>query len=84
MDAGDFTIFTTGNVANAAVVDVNGAGTAYTVTINTGTGEGTLRLDLLDNDSIVDLDSNPLGGAGVGNGNFSSDEIYAINQSALS
>ena len=82
VDAGDFTIFTTGNVANAAVVEVNGAGTAYTVIINTGTGEGTLRLDLLDNDSIIDSDSNPLGGAGVGNGNFSSGEIYAINRSA--
>ena len=34
VDAGDFTIFTTGNVANAAVVEVNGAGTAYTVIIN--------------------------------------------------
>ena len=82
VDTGDFTFFTTGNIANAAIAEVNGAGNSYTVTINTGTGDGTLRLDLLDNDSILDSDSNPLGGLGAGNGNFTSGEIYAINRSA--
>lgn len=82
IDTGDFTFFTTGNVTNAAIAEVNGAGNTYTVTVNTGTGDGTLRLDLLDNDSILDSDSNSLGGPGAANGNFSSGEIYAINRSA--
>ncbi len=82
VDTGDFTFFTTGTVANAAIAEVNGAGKTYTVIVNTGTGDGTLRLDLLDNDSILDSDSNPLGGPGAANGNFTSGEIYNINRSA--
>ena len=82
VDAGDFTFFTTGNIANAAITDIKGAGNTYTVTVNPGTGEGTLRLDLLDDDSILDVDSNPLGGLGTVNGNFTGGEIYTINKSA--
>ncbi len=82
VDAGDFTLTTTGNTANAFIAEISGSGNIYSVTVNTGTGDGTLRLDLLDNDSIVDLTSNPLGGLGAGNGNFTSGEIYTINRSA--
>ncbi len=82
VDTGDFTFFTTGTVANAAIAEVNGAGKTFTVIVNTGTGDGTLRLDLLDNDSILDSDLNPLGGSGAANGNFTSGESYNINRSA--
>ncbi|MGE5379101.1 MAG: DNRLRE domain-containing protein, partial [Bacteroidota bacterium] len=53
----------------------------YIVSVNTGTGNGTLRLDVVDNDSILDLAGNPLGGPGVGNGDFSTGETYTINRS---
>ena len=82
VDTGDFTFFTTGTVTNVTIVEVNGAGKTYTVIVNTGTGDGALRLDLLDNDSILDSDSTPLGGLGAINGNFTSGEIYDINRSA--
>ncbi len=82
VDIGDFTLTTTGTIANASVDAVSGAGSAYVVTVNTGTGDGTLRLDLVDNDSILDLASTPLGGVGTANGNFNGGETYAINRSA--
>ena len=82
VDAGDLTLVTTGNITNAAVADISGTGNIYIVTVNTGIGDGTLRLDLLDNDSIVDSTSNPLGGVGMGNGNFTAGDLYTINKNA--
>ncbi len=65
-------------VSGAAVSGVSGAGSVYTVTASTGSGAGTLRLDVLDNDSIMDLSTNRLGGSGAGNGDFVAGEIYKI------
>jgi MSHA biogenesis protein MshQ len=48
------------------------------VTANTGSGTGTLGLNLVDNDSIIDAGSVPLGGAGAGNGNFTG-EVYTVS-----
>ena len=42
----------------------------YTVTANTGAGDGKLGLNLVDDDSIEDDATNKLGGTGTGNGNF--------------
>ena len=90
VDAGDFTLSTTGNISGAAVTGVTSGGngysyeTTYTVTVNTGTGDGTLRLDLVDDDSILDQVDNPLGGAGAGNGNFTTGETYTIDRSTPS
>ncbi|MBN1450525.1 MAG: PD40 domain-containing protein [Anaerolineales bacterium] len=91
VDASDFALSTTGSISGAAitgVIDLDGDGrgsdTTYTVTVNTGTGDGTLRLDLIDDDSIRDDIDNPLGGAGAGNGNFTTGETYTINKSGPS
>ncbi|MFK3736356.1 Ig-like domain-containing protein [Massilia sp. TN1-12] len=56
VDAGDFTLTTTGT-ANGHVASVSGSGTTYTVTVDSLGGDGTLRLDL--NGS----------GTGIANGN---------------
>jgi hypothetical protein len=72
----DFTLFTSGGISGASVASVSsGPGTTYTVTVNTGSGDGAIRLDLTDDDSIVDGASNPLGGTGLGNGNFTGDSV---------
>ncbi len=73
----DFSLTTTG-VTGASITAVSGSGTTYTVTVNTGSGNGTIRLDVVDDDSIKDGSNNPLGGAGAGNGNFTSGESYTI------
>ena len=66
--AADFTLATNG--ATGTIVSLSGSGAAYTVTVNNVSGNGTLGLNLVDNDSITDQSGNPLGGAGAGNGNF--------------
>ena len=78
VDAGDFTLVTTGTVAGATITTVSGSGNQYTVTANTGTGNGTLGLNLVDNDTILDTSANPLGGPGV-NGNFTG-QSYTIDK----
>jgi MSHA biogenesis protein MshQ len=77
VDAADFALAPADGVSGAAITSVTGSGTAWIVAASTGTGDGTLGLDLADDDSIVDGTSNPLGGTGNSNGDFSG-EIYSI------
>jgi hypothetical protein len=77
VDISDFAV-TTAGVTGASITSVNGSGTTYTVTVNTGTGDGSIRLDVVDNESIKDAANNSLGGAGLGNGNFTSGEWYNV------
>jgi hypothetical protein len=78
VDPTDFSLSTTG-LTGSALVGISGGGANYVVNMATGTGEGTLRLDLLDDDSIRNTDGNPLGGMGVGNGTHTAGQIYAID-----
>jgi len=50
--------------------------------VGTGTGDGTIRLDLIDNDSIVDGVGSPLGGPGAGNGSFTGGQAYTVDKTA--
>jgi hypothetical protein len=81
VDATDFALATSG-VTGAAVTGVTGTGTTRTVTVGTGSGGGTIRLDVEDDDSIVDAAGNALGGTGAGNGDFASGETYTVTGSA--
>jgi hypothetical protein len=80
VDGGDFSLTATGSISGAVVAEVGGSGNIYTVTVNTGSGDGTLRLDVADNDSIIDAALNPLGGVGTGNGNFIAGGIYTMDK----
>lgn len=70
-------MLTTNGPTGVAITDIVGAGNLYTVTVSTGTGDGTLRLDLLDDDTIHNSYGLPLGGAGMNNGSFTG-EVYRI------
>ena len=76
--ASDFRLTTSGSVQAATPVVVSGSGSNYTVTVNGIHGSGDLRLDLIDDDSIVGVDG-PLGGAGHYNGSFQG-QTYSILQ----
>jgi hypothetical protein len=77
VDFSDFSLTTSG-VSGAAVSGVSGSGSVYTVTVNTGSGSGTIQLNVIDNDSILDASLNPLGDTGAGNGNYISGEAYTV------
>jgi hypothetical protein len=79
VDPADFSLTATG-ITGAAVTGVSGSGTKYIVTVSTGSGFGSLSLNLIDNDTIIDLAGNALGGTGPGNGNFSAGSKYTLDR----
>jgi hypothetical protein len=81
VDVSDFAPVTGGGISGAAITGVSGVGSDYVVTVNTGSGDGTLRLDVIDDDSIKDFTHNPLGGSGAGNGSFTSGAVYFVDKS---
>jgi len=79
VNTNDFALTTTG-LTGAAIIGVSGSGITYIVTVNTGSGNGTIRLDVVDDDSIKNTVNNPLGGVGVGNGDFTGGETYTVSK----
>lgn len=73
VDATDFTLNITG-VTGTSITGVSGSGATYTVTVNTGSGNGTIRLDVVDDDTILDTAGNPLSGGYTGG------ETYTITK----
>jgi predicted outer membrane repeat protein len=74
VDTGDF-VLTTNGVKNASVSGVAGTGATYTVTVNTGTRSGTIRLDIPSEADIQDSYGNqPV------NLPFTGGEVYTINK----
>jgi Lamin Tail Domain/RTX calcium-binding nonapeptide repeat (4 copies) len=68
VDATDFELVTSG-ISAAKITQVIGTDDTYTVEVDTGTGDGTIQLNLVDDDSITNGLMVPLGGMGVNNGN---------------
>jgi hypothetical protein len=73
----DFSL-TTSIGSGTSIVSVSGSGTTYTVTVNTGSRNGTIRLNVIDDNSIIDASSNQLGGTVPGDGSFYNGEIYTV------
>ena len=85
VDTADFHVTTTGDQSGASIGTVSGGPTIWSITVNTvNLVTGTIRLDLVDDDSIITsaIPPVPLGMTGVGNGNFSSGEVYDIDRVA--
>jgi len=70
---------TTTGVTGASITSMSAdTGATRTVTVNTGTGDGTIRLNVTDDDTIVDSLTNPLGGMGTGNGDYTEGDAYTM------
>ncbi|MGE5657523.1 MAG: DUF4347 domain-containing protein, partial [Actinomycetota bacterium] len=63
----DFTLIPSGvtGATLTAVTPVNSS--VYTVTVNTGSGDGTLGLNFVDNNTVINGNAVPIGGLGVQN-----------------
>ena len=77
VDMGDFSLTTSGDVSGASIINLSGSGKNYTVSVDTGAGNGTIRLDLTSN-SIVNENGDPLSGAGSV---YFEGEVYTIEKS---
>ena len=77
VDADDFALSLSGSASGTVDTTIGGSGSDYTVTVVGVSGNGTIRLDLLDNGTIVSVaDSTPLGGS------FTSGQYYTIDNAA--
>jgi len=83
VDSSDFSFSYTGTVSGASVESVFEWDTPdkYIVTVRTGAGHGTLRLELDDNNSIKDAQQNPLGGSGEQD--YTAGETFDIDRNVL-
>lgn len=77
VNAGDFSLSTT-NISGTSIAQVTGSGSTYNVSVNTGSGNGYVQLNLVDDDSIKDSQNNSLGSTGINNGDFTNGEVYSI------
>jgi Leucine-rich repeat (LRR) protein len=77
----DFALMTTG-VSGAAITGVSGSGPTRTVSVNTGSGNGLLRLDVVDRNTIVNGIGNALGGTELGDGDFIWGTPYVVTKAA--
>ena len=80
VDANDFNL-TLAGVTGASIASISPAGASqvFTVTVNSGSNSGTLRLNVLDDGTIRDAAGNLL--AGAANGAFAG-EVYTVNRPA--
>jgi LPXTG-site transpeptidase (sortase) family protein len=74
----NFTLTTTGTIAGASVTTISVVpGATRTVTVNTGSGDGTIRLDMANSTGVADGGANP-----VTNLPFITGEVYGIDKTA--
>ena len=82
VDVTDFSLYTSEDIYDASITSISGSGSEYSVTVSTGTGNGFLRLDLLDDDSILNSINVPLGGSGNDNGSYFLGESYTVDKTS--
>src|SRR5207247_2092393 len=75
VDTADFALTTTG-ITGASVSNVTGSGTTYTVTVNSGSGDGTIRLDVQNDGTIKSGTNVPLSAP------FTTGDVYTIDKTA--
>ena len=73
LTSSNFDTTTTGSVAGESVASVSGSGTIWDVTVNTGSGDGTVRLDMINDNGV-----NP----SLTNVPFTSGQTYTIDKTA--
>lgn len=78
VDATDFTLVTTG-VTGATIGTITGSGKTYNVPVNTGTLDGTVQLDLVDDNTIINALNAPLGGTALKDGDFKG-QVYTVGK----
>ncbi len=74
IDLKDFALTTTYKISGASIISLTGNNDTYIVSVNTGTGDGTIRLDLINNHTIKSTNNLPL------KASFTDGEFYKIDK----
>ena len=77
----DLELATSRSTSDASIISVIPiSASRYSVTIDTGSGSGDIRLDVADDNSITNVAGTPLGGTQPGDGDFTTGDRYTINR----
>ncbi len=71
----NFGLTTTGTLSGASITGVTGTGATRTVTVNTGSGDGTLRLNMTSSTGVADPAGNPVAPLP-----FSTGQVFTIDK----
>jgi CSLREA domain-containing protein len=84
VDLSDFSVNAGAGITGASKTSVtpDPDGIHYTVKVNTGSGNGNLRLDVVDDNTIRDVVDLALGGPALGDGNFNTGQVYIVNKTS--
>jgi PKD repeat protein len=82
VDEEDFVLDLQGGLAGASVTSVAGAQDVYFIAVDTGTGDGLLRVDILYNDTIYDLFGGSLEGEGDDEGVYTGGDTAILDRTA--
>jgi len=74
IDLMDFALTTTYQINGASIISLSGNNDTYIVTVNTGSGDGTIRLDLINNFTIKSTNNLPL------KASFTDGETYKVDK----
>ena len=74
IDLMDFALSTTHKINGASIINLSGNNDTYIVSVNTGSGDGTIRLDLINNFTIKSTNNLPL------KASFTDGELYNIDK----
>ncbi|WP_069472552.1 lamin tail domain-containing protein [Candidatus Marithrix sp. Canyon 246] len=74
IDLMDFALSTTDKINGASIINLSGKNDTYIVSVNTGTGDGTIRLDLINNFTIKSTNNLLL------KASFTDGQIYKIDK----
>ncbi len=80
----DFSLAKSPGITDATIASITGSGPDYVVTVSGIGGQGTIRLDLIDGDTVTDDGGQPLGGVGTGNGDFHGESFEVVTEFPLS
>ena len=80
VDKADFALAPFG-VTGASIFSVGGSGTTYVVTVKTGLGNGTIGLNVLDDNTIIGPNlGRQLGGPNLGDGAVTGTDLYTMSR----
>lgn len=79
VDATDFILTTTPTANGTIGTPTTSDNIVYNVPVGSITGNGTIRLDLTDNNTIVN-NGQPLGGTAANDGDFTTGEVYTVSE----
>ncbi len=84
VDVNDFAVTATGGAVGTYIDHIHATAdpAVYEVHLKTPYASGTVRLDLVDNGTIVSNLGSQLGGTGNGNGNYNTGPVYNVVQPA--